>query len=98
MDKVTKVLLVIAIILLSFLFIITLVYFIDLSILTRLHPILIALISFFICVLIINYKILNSIQYDNFPYEKIGKEQALENLGIKLLDKYYIYGKKSRIQ
>lgn len=32
-------------------------------------------------------------QYDNFPDEKIEKEQALENLGIKLLDMYYIYGK-----
>lgn len=93
MDKVTKILLGITIILLSFLFTITLIYFIDLSILTRLHPILIVLISFFICILIINYKILDSIQYDNFPDEKIEKEQELENLGIKLLDWYYIYGK-----
>lgn len=93
MDKVTKILLGITIILLSFLFTITLIYFIDLSILTRLHPILIILISFFICILIINYKILDSIQYDNFPDEKIEKEQELENLGIKLLDWYYIYGK-----
>lgn len=93
MDKVTKILLGITIILLSFLFTITLIYFIDLSILTRLHPILIVLISFFICILIINYKILDSIQYDNFPDEKIEKEQELENLWIKLLDWYYIYGK-----
>lgn len=93
MDKVTKILLGITIILLSFLFTITLIYFIDLSILTRLHPILIVLISFFICILIINYKILDSIQYDNFPDEKIEKEQELENLGIKLLDWYYIYSK-----
>lgn len=90
MDKVTKILLGITIILLSFLFTITLIYFIDLSILTRLHPILIVLISFFICILIINYKILDSIQYDNFPDEKIEKEQELENLWIKLLDWYYI--------
>lgn len=82
MDKVTKILLGIAIILLSFLFTITLIYFIDLSILTRLHPILIALISFFVCALIINYKILNSIQYNDFPSEKI--EEEFERSQIKM--------------
>lgn len=55
--------------------------------------ILLILISLIICILILNYKIIDSIQYDNFPYDKITKEEELENRGLKLYDWYQIHGK-----
>lgn len=53
--------------------------------------ILLVLISLIICILILNYKIIDSIQYDNFPYEKLTKEA--ENRGLRLYDWYLIHGK-----
>lgn len=55
--------------------------------------ILLILISLIICILILNYKIIDSIQYDNFPYEKLTKEAELENWWIKHYDWLEIYGK-----
>ncbi len=74
MDKVTKILLIIALVLLSFLLIISLIYFIDLSFLIKVHPILILLVSSIICLIIFEYKICNSIQYEDFPSERIEEE------------------------
>ena len=48
--------------------------------------ILLILISLIICVLILHYKIIDSIQYDNFPYDKITKEEELENWWINYSD------------
>ena len=50
-------------------------------------------ISFIICILILNYKIIDNIQYDNFPYDKITEEKERENIGIKLYDWHEIYSK-----
>lgn len=55
--------------------------------------ILLILISLIICILILNYKIIDSIQYDNFPYEKLTKEAELENWWIEYHDWWEIYGK-----
>lgn len=55
--------------------------------------ILLILISLIICILILNYKIIDSIQYDNFPYEKLTKEAEEENSGLRLYDWYLIHGK-----
>mgnify|MGYP004496093031 FL=1 len=55
--------------------------------------ILLILISLIICILILNYKIIDSIQYDNFPYEKLTKEAEEENRGVRLYDRYEIHGK-----
>ena len=55
--------------------------------------ILLILISLIICILILNYKIIDSIQYDNFPYDKLTKEAELENWWIKHYDWLEIYGK-----
>lgn len=55
--------------------------------------ILLISISLIICILILNYKIIDSIQYDNFPYDKITKEEELENWWIKFHDWCEIYGK-----
>lgn len=55
--------------------------------------ILLVLISLIICILILNYKIIDSIQYDNFPYEKLTKEAEEENSGLRLYDWYLIHGK-----
>ena len=52
---------------------------------------LLILISSIICILILNYKIINSIQYDNFPYKKITEEGG--NIGIRLYDQHEIYSK-----
>ena len=55
--------------------------------------ILLISISLIICLLILNYKIIDSIQYDNFPYEKLTKEAEEENRGLRLYDWHEIHGK-----
>lgn len=54
---------------------------------------LLILINFFICVLIINYKILNSIQYNDFPSDKIDEEFERREREARAYYRWVRYGK-----
>lgn len=93
MDKITKILLIIALVLLSFLLIISLIYFIDLSFLTKVHPIFILLVNSIICLIIFEYKIYNSIQYEDFPSERIEEEYKRLEREARSYYKWIRYGR-----